>query len=323
MSSNNVDVNITEQKTCLLCHSDKSCNMYTCEFGYEIHMCEVCGFLFAATHMAELSLHDLLKNGYADRAGELDFAWDEAHRFQAAQRRVDFLRSNLRSTISLNILEVGSYLGHFLKAVLDEGWDVQGIEPEFNTAQFSKDKTGALVYCGFVENFVKETLPHQFDGICLFHVLEHLVSPVDVLYGLRQLVKNDGWLCLEVPNGDLCGEGDWERFFNADETHLWFFSKRDLKVLLQRAGWQLVQVKTVPAYAGPKGASLVLAVAATPETVEVNNDPVLAQVTLKRLQRLRLKWLLWTRQIRFLSYNIKYAAWYLLKGWRKKSTNKR
>ena len=300
---------------CLLCNSTHHLHVYTGEFGHEVHLCRDCGFLFAARHVDPASLHALLRHGYADRAGELEDAWVASHRIEAVRRRIHFLKAFVDLPQAPRVLEVGSYIGHFLYAGMAEGWQMEGIEPEERTADFANEKSGALVHTCLVEEFVSRP-PRQFDGICLFHVLEHLPNPVQILSDLRRLVTEDGWLCLEVPNGDLCGEGDWYRFFNADETHLWFFSSRTLRSVLARAGWQLEKVNAVPAYAGPKGALLVLAYPAA-QTESVNlQDPALARSMYRRLRLLRLSWLVWKGPWRRLCFATRYTAWRIVKGWR-------
>jgi len=281
-------------------------------------MCEECGFLFAARHMDLSVLRSLLKDGYAERAGELEEAWKAPYRLERAKRRMRFLNACVSLPKAPRVLEIGSYIGHFLYLGVAEGWQIEGIEPEGRTAAFARAKTGAPVHVCLVEEFVKRE-PQQFNGVCMFHVLEHLPDPVQVLRDLRRLLTEDGWLCLEVPNGDLCGEGDWSRFFCADETHLWFFSSRTLRVVLKRAGFQVEKVEVVPAYAGIKGALLVLARPGEPTECENYRDPALARSIYRRLQLLRLNWLYGTGPWRRLYHHARYAACYVVKArWRRK-----
>jgi SAM-dependent methyltransferase len=300
---------------CLLCNSTAHRKIYTCEFGHEIHMCRDCGFLFAAGHLDRSAIQSLLRDGYSQRAGPLEEAWAAPYRLEAAERRIEFLKAYVDPPKAPRVLEIGSYIGHFLCLGAAAGWQMEGVEPEERTALFAREKTGAIVHACLVEEFVKGQ-PQQFDGICLFHVLEHLPDPIQMLRDLRRSLTEDGWLCMEVPNGDLCGEGDWPRFFNADETHLWFFSTWALRAVLGRAGFRMEEVKVVPAYAGAKGALLVFAQPEDKMDGETQRNSELAQLAYRRLQLMRLNWLYGTGPWRRLYNHAKYMAWYVIKGHR-------
>jgi hypothetical protein len=81
--------------------------------------------------------------------------------------------------------------------------------------------------------------------ITMFHVLEHLFDPALNLNSARELLHQEGRLVVQVPNAAswqflLLGE-NWS---GADvPRHLWNFRTRDLEILLDRCGFDVVRVK--------------------------------------------------------------------------------
>jgi SAM-dependent methyltransferase len=96
------------------------------------------------------------------------------------------------------VLEVGSGSGAFLKQLRDRGIKAMGIE-------YSEVAVAASQAAGLqVENKSLQdlALDHagQFDAICSFQVLEHVVDPLGFLQAALALLKPGGRLLLAVPN---------------------------------------------------------------------------------------------------------------------------
>jgi 2-polyprenyl-3-methyl-5-hydroxy-6-metoxy-1,4-benzoquinol methylase len=86
----------------------------------------------------------------------------------------------------------------------------------------------------------------EFDTILCYDVLEHLVDPAVVLTRLRELAAADGRLHVSTPNarhwslaGDLIVRGTfgYSEFGHRDATHLRWFTRKDLRQLLDQTGW--------------------------------------------------------------------------------------
>jgi SAM-dependent methyltransferase len=81
--------------------------------------------------------------------------------------------------------------------------------------------------------------------ILLSHVLEHLTvfTAKKLLIDLKQLVKNDGIILIEVPNDEL--REFFAEKFQEDTPHMMFFSKKSLTMFLEEAGWRVLFCETV------------------------------------------------------------------------------
>lgn len=93
-----------------------------------------------------------------------------------------------------------------------------------------------------------------FDAIVCADVLEHLNNPLEVLRKARNWLKPDGTLIVSLPNarhhtvvrGLLEGHWMYEPAGLLDETHLRFFTRREIEKLLFRAGFTIRQRQITP-----------------------------------------------------------------------------
>jgi 2-polyprenyl-3-methyl-5-hydroxy-6-metoxy-1,4-benzoquinol methylase len=88
----------------------------------------------------------------------------------------------------------------------------------------------------------------EFDTILCYDVLEHLVDPATVLTRLRELIAPAGRLHVSVPNARhwslvrdlvLGGTFGYSEFGHRDSTHLRWFTRNDMRQLLEQTGWQV------------------------------------------------------------------------------------
>jgi 2-polyprenyl-3-methyl-5-hydroxy-6-metoxy-1,4-benzoquinol methylase len=110
------------------------------------------------------------------------------------------------------------------------------------------------VIVGSVEDRIGE-LGGPFDTILCLDVLEHLVDPAPVLRRLRGVARPGAHLQVSVPNArhfslvrDLLlrgtfGYSDWG---HRDNTHLRWFTRRDIVQLVEDAGWRVTATGVPP-----------------------------------------------------------------------------
>ncbi|HKT18705.1 MAG TPA: methyltransferase domain-containing protein, partial [Stellaceae bacterium] len=145
------------------------------------------------------------------------------------------------------LLDIGCYDGSFIgklpAGVKGIGVDID--EPAIARArQRFADTSHRFIYADFEAVEVSEPV----DVITMFHVLEHLPRPVEVLERLAALATPRTRLLVEVPivenviYGDICG------FLSAH--HLTHFSKASLQNVMQRAGWDVLSTQTMEEYNG-------------------------------------------------------------------------
>jgi 2-polyprenyl-3-methyl-5-hydroxy-6-metoxy-1,4-benzoquinol methylase len=153
------------------------------------------------------------------------------------------------------ILDIGCGEGSFLKKFPPEKWQRSGIEINKNLAKFAKTHTkNATIITKPIESarFPKK----NFDILTLWHVLEHIHNPKIVLKSLRKLISPNGYLVIEVPNGNSI----YRKFFKSNwqllllPQHLFFWTKKSLIYALNDAGFEVIHT-SYPGILNLSGAS--------------------------------------------------------------------
>jgi SAM-dependent methyltransferase len=98
------------------------------------------------------------------------------------------------------LLDVGSGRGHTIKAAMELGWEVTGLEPSKGFAADIRRKFGVEV----IESSIEECpLPAgTFDAVILSATLEHLYTPRATIAKIATLLRPKGVVYMDVPNED-------------------------------------------------------------------------------------------------------------------------
>ncbi len=149
-----------------------------------------------------------------------------------------------------SILDVGcasGQTGRFLKETRHVF--VSGIESNPVVADQARGVLDDVV-TGDIESMCIPYQKGSFDCIVFADVLEHLVDPLSVLKKLKPCLKDGGTLVASIPNVQFLGvvnhliEGNWtyQKEGILDETHLRFFTFKEIKKLIEAAGFEITQI---------------------------------------------------------------------------------
>ena len=96
-----------------------------------------------------------------------------------------------------SVLEVGSYVGGFLRAAEEAGWKARGIDVNANANRFARDQG-----CHVDEHALHEfDTTEKFDAVALWNLFDQLPDPHAALERVNQLVTDGGLVAIRVPNG--------------------------------------------------------------------------------------------------------------------------
>jgi len=150
------------------------------------------------------------------------------------------------------LLDIGCGEGTLLRVAAEQGWQAEGTEVSAAAIRFSRGAAGILVHQGEAENLDLER--GGFDAIVLNHVLEHVRDPVRTLARVKEWLKPDGLVRLEVPNMASFSNTmknlqsrlglkrhPWKHY--ATSHHFWFFTPSTLRRTLETAGLRVVRLK--------------------------------------------------------------------------------
>lgn len=151
-----------------------------------------------------------------------------------------------------HLLDVGCGAGHYIYRLQRRGWRVSGIEP--SAAAVAAGRAAGLdIQCGDIHH--ASFPPGTFDVVRFNHSFEHVPDPLPTLIAARSLLKSDGYLFIGVPNT----RGLWARLFKqwwwyfGVPVHTFGFDPENLRLMLERAGFALEQVRYNSEFAGLLG----------------------------------------------------------------------
>jgi len=135
------------------------------------------------------------------------------------------------------ILDIGCSYGFFVEEALRRGWDACGCEINPVTGGHSRERLKERVCVGDLD--AMSFTGAGFDVITLWDVLEHQPDPSAFLSRVKKYLKEDGIICLQVPNFDgyisrLKGK-NWDWLTPGD--HLYFFTPATLAKTAESAGF--------------------------------------------------------------------------------------
>jgi SAM-dependent methyltransferase len=200
--------------------------------------CMSCSMVFAGPVPSEEALEQY-NAGYFENAhgGRSTNKISVAFFYGIARLRYAFLTKYLlKHAIKINtVLEIGPGHGYFA-----ENWILHHPENTYLAIESDASCFDPLQKLGV--KIMANTDPiANADLVVMSHVLEHIAEPASFLQTFAKKLRKGGALFIEVP----CQ--DWKHK-PLDEPHLLFFEKKTMKRLLERAGFENIEV----AYYGQK-----------------------------------------------------------------------
>ncbi len=176
--------------------------------------------------------------------GEAASILEEHYRRLVLQDHVRFVRHAIeRSGESGLLLDVGCGGGLFLDMMRDGGRQVVGLDFSLGAAALTWSKRKVPAVCAMLSH--APLPPSSCAAVTMFHVLEHLYDPASYVEAAHRLLRPDGRLIVQVPDAS-----SWQfLLFGAHWSgldaprHLWNFRARDLEVLLEHCGFEVLRSK--------------------------------------------------------------------------------
>jgi 2-polyprenyl-3-methyl-5-hydroxy-6-metoxy-1,4-benzoquinol methylase len=147
------------------------------------------------------------------------------------------------------LLDVGCGEGWCLSYFNERGWDVTGLDLSDFGCQIHHPHLLSRLISGDISTSIKSLhdTERTFDLIFLDNVLEHVISPEELINDCRQLAHQETVLLIEVPNdyspvqNHLMKESKIsEDNFVVYPDHLSYFNAAGLSKLLEACGWKTV-----------------------------------------------------------------------------------
>jgi len=230
---------------CPACGNTESVSQFH-KMGFSYVQCGKCETLFVSPRPA---YHDLMKI-YVDSPSTRFWVTDfflpmaEVRREKIFKPRAEFIAESFPGIRSGRMADIGGGFGLFLEE-LKNLWpesDIVAIEPSYDMAKICRDKRLKVL-----ESTLEDVDPEErFDLMTAFELFEHLHDPLSFVGKTCNLLNPGGYLFLTTLNGlgfDI--QILWEQAKSVfPPHHLNFFNPRSMKILLERNGFEIIEIAT-------------------------------------------------------------------------------
>ncbi|HZV70249.1 MAG TPA: class I SAM-dependent methyltransferase [Saprospiraceae bacterium] len=208
--------------------------------NYSYHFYPCCGYYKQVPFLSDEELNTIYEKDYEafTRKGIFEFLTQRVTR-----RRAKRFRPLIQDK---DVLEIGSSTGEFLFHCRNQGAkNVEGVEISQYASKIAREKYNLNIICSTFENF---NPGKKFDAIFMFHVIEHVKNPQEVIQKCKSFLNKDGVLVMETPS--------WKSFesnFYHDQWvgwsvpfHTFIFSPSCLEKLTKRSGFNVADIHQSP-----------------------------------------------------------------------------
>jgi 2-polyprenyl-3-methyl-5-hydroxy-6-metoxy-1,4-benzoquinol methylase len=242
---------IGHEYSCPICSSEMifSALLHDDRYGYpgefRLNHCPICNNRMLDVKMTSGQLTDLYTNYYP--RSDLDVAkWAPPTEKSRLCRWWLGLNSSAYRWVppDVRVLDIGCGFGQSLGYHRARGCDAHGVEADENIRRVA-EQYGLNVRVGLFD--ADNYDPDSFDYVTLDQVIEHVSDPVTFLKGVNRVLKHGGITIISTPNA----QGWGRRLFGKKWIH-WhapyhqqFFSMKSMLIAAKKAGFELVDVKTI------------------------------------------------------------------------------
>lgn len=168
-----------------------------------------------------------------------------------------------------DLLDIGAGYGYFVKICNENGYNAFGVEPNKNSVAYAKNELNTKLDCKFFDKNYRKKI--KFDIITNFHVIEHVLNPIDFIENINKKLKKGGILFLETPNinsfnSNLLKE-NWP--FILPNEHLFYFSFESLIPILENNGFKVLETIRSGPFIYKKGNKLTKSIRSQKPTIKL------------------------------------------------------
>ncbi len=203
----------------------------------DIVRCSRCGHMQLERFPDEIEL----KQAYA-RAESEDYLGEEEGQRATARVVLDAIERHVDRG---RLLDLGCWLGYLVAEAEARGWRGIGVEPSEFASGHARDRLGLDVR---TDELLDAELPeHAFQAVVLGDVIEHLPRADIALDRVTSLLAPGGVVAMAVPDsGSRVARAMGSRWWSVIPTHVHYFTRHSMRVLLERRGYRVLSIATSP-----------------------------------------------------------------------------
>lgn len=231
-----------EKIICPICGSDKT-DFYCEKNNFSLYVCGACqsGFIWPLPELTE----EIYKENYFKKGKEKkEFGYSDYDADKEPMRIIfeDYLEKAEELTAGRKIFDIGAATGYFLDLAKKRGWETHGSDISRYASETAGKKGHKVIYGDLTDMEIKE----KFNVVTLWDVLEHLKDPGEYLKIANNLLESGGILFINTVNI----QSTWAKLLGkrwhliVPPEHLFYFSPKSLKMLLENAGFKILSMKS-------------------------------------------------------------------------------
>jgi len=153
-------------------------------------------------------------------------------------RRLNILEKNIELTHKKNIIDIGGGTCEFVKLIENKYINISltVLEPGITRInEINEEKINKINQ--FLDDDFSKSNEKKYDIVTTFHVLEHVLNPIQFIKNCYTILKDDGLLYIEVPNqnNDLLLLSDYyKNNIWYCKAHISYFTKETLIYIFEK-----------------------------------------------------------------------------------------
>ncbi len=237
---------LEEIKKCPICENKEFTSFLTCtdhtvsKKQFHLVKCTHCNFLFTNPRPDLNSIGKYYDSdeyiSHKDKGNSIINILYKTIRNYTLQKKVQLIN---KLSVKGNILDYGCGTGYFLKACKENGWNIEGIEPDKGANQQATQNLDKTIH-----DEINQIKNIKFNIITLWHVLEHIHDLNDTLSKITSLLREDGKLLIAVPNYQSYDAEKYQSNWAAYDVprHLYHFDKKTIQLLAEKYNFKVEHI---------------------------------------------------------------------------------
>ena len=233
--------------------------------AYDVVCCIKCGFVYADTSSSQKDYNEYYSklSIYADNQTSTSLGTSQC--VTERMQRVALAVAHVIPNKHARIVDIGCVHGGLLRDLHNLGYtNLCGIDLDSSCVAQTAQVPGVDAYIGSLSQIPAEAGP--FDCLTSSYVFEHLRDLQPALIYLKQFLKPNACIYLEVPDATRYADFMFAPFQDFNTEHINHFSMISMANLLHKCGFTLISSDTTEILLAPDKPFPALYVFATPST---------------------------------------------------------
>lgn len=234
---------------CIVCGSDNFNKIY----DNTLLKCNSCGFILANMSLNDEQLKEIYSENYFKGDEYRDYIADKFVLQKNFSKRINKIRSSNISGKKINALEIGCAYGFFGEVFMNnfKNADYTGIDIAYEAINYGKEVLGLNLK---FQDYLTFSAAEKYSHVFMWDVIEHLPRPDLFIEKIFEEIIKGGEL--HITTGDIGAmlpkiqKQSWRMIH--PPSHLQYFSKKTLSLLLIKNGFEIKEISYQPVYRSVK-----------------------------------------------------------------------